>query len=281
MSYDNFKPTIWSRTLLLNLDKQHVYANIVNRNYEGEISKYGDSVKINQLGNVTIGDYTIDSDIGAPERLNSNQTLLTIDQQKFFNFAVDDIDKVQANIPLLDQYANRAAYGMAEVTDNFIAGLYLGATNTIGDDTTPITPDTTTVYEQFLELGLKLDEANVPKTGRFVVVPPWFTRLLRENSIFTHSTVQGDDVVNNGFIKRVNGFDIYESNNVPNTAGAKYKIIAGHPMAITFAEQLIELKPYSIERSFGDALKGLHVYGGKLVLPSALAVLTANRPSGI
>lgn len=277
MSLQNFIPTVWSGTLLKNLNKAHVYGNIVNRDYQGEIKGFGDTVKINSIGRVTIGDYTKDTAINAPESLTSAQTTLLIDQSKYFNFEVDDIDKAQTNPKVMNEAMQEAAYGLADVTDQFVAGLYTGATNVIGSDATPVVPTKADTYDYLVDLSVKLGEANIPRAGRFVVVPEWFYGMLQKDDRFIHATAAGDSTIATGLIGKAAGFDVYISNNVPNVAGAKYKIIAGHPMAITFAEQIVSVEAFRPESKFADAVKGLHVYGGKLVRPSALAVLTVNK----
>lgn len=275
MAYTNFIPTIWSARLNLNLQKNLVYGNIVNHDYEGEIVGKGSTVKINTMGDVTIADYDETKGIGDPEQLNSDQTSLTIDQAKYFNFKVEDIDQAQANINLVDAAMQKASYGIADVMDEYIAGLYTGvaAGNTIGDDTTPIVPTKDTAYDYLVDLLVKLDEASVPKLGRFVVIPSWYAGLLKKDSRFTLKT----DVITSGQIAVVDGAVILESNNVPNTTGTKYKIMAGYNGAISFAQAINKIEPYRPEKSFSDAVKGLAFYGAKLIKPAGIAVLTANK----
>ena len=166
MSVANFIPTIWSARLLAHLDKKHVYAALVNRDYEGEIRNYGDTVKINQIGDVTIKDYQKGKDIADPEDLSGEQTTLTIDQAKYFNFAIDDVDAAQVNPKLMDKAMQRAAYGMNDVTDTFLANLmYLAAQNNgnnLGTDDAPIVPTKDTAYDLLVDLGTDLTEKNVP-----------------------------------------------------------------------------------------------------------------------
>ena len=284
MSLENFIPQVWSARILSYLDKTHVYGSsaIVNRDYEGEIRAMGDTVKINQVGAVTIGNYTKNTDMEAAETLTDSQTVLKIDQAKYFNFVVDDIDKAQQNPKVMDTAVSRASYGLADVSDLFLAGMYTGvdAANVIGNDTTPISLPSTTpakAYEQLVALAQKLDEANVPATDRYAIVPPWFYSYLRLDSRFISAgTSQTDNVLANGVVGRAVGLNVYISNNVPNTTGAKYKVIAGHPMAISYAEQIVSVEAYRPEKRFGDAMKGLMVYGAKLIQPKAIAVLTAN-----
>ncbi len=279
MAVANFIPQLWSARLLAHLDNAHVYANLVNRDYEGEISRYGDTVKINQIGDITVGDYTKNTDITDPQQLSGSQTTLVIDQAKFFNFQIDDVDNAQTNPKLMNEAMMRSAYAIAEVTDKFIAGLYtdIPTNNQIGNDTTPIDITKDNVYETLVDMGVKLTEANVPKQGRFVVIPPWMTGVLQKNDLFVHATKSGDNVIASGLIGRAAGFDIYESNNVPNTTGTKYKIMAGTRIGISYAEQIIETEAYRMEKRFADAVKGLHVYGAKMVQPESMVLLTANK----
>lgn len=286
MSLDNFIPTVWSGSLLMNLHKQLVYGQpaVVNRNYEGEISSSGDTVKINAIGPVTIGDYVKNVNMADPETLTSAQSILTIDQSKFFNFEIDDIDKAQGKPAVMDAAMGEAGYGLADKADQYIAALYPGvaALNVIGSDGTPVVPTAntagTSAYEYLVDLGVLLSNANNPKAGRFVVVPPWFHGLLQKDERFVKNVAAvGTDTLINGLVGRAAGFDIYESNNVPFTAGGtKYKIIAGTPNAISFADQITEVIAYRPEKRFADAVKGLHVYGAKLVRPGSIAVMTAN-----
>ena len=280
MAITNFVPTIWSARLLEALRNEQIYtsAAVINRNYEGEISAYGNTVKINSIGDVTVADYTKDTDIAAPEGLSSEQTTLVIDQAKYFNFLIDDIDKAQQNPKLMDAAMAQAGYNVAAVADNFVAGLYVNAGLAIADDTTPFVPTATTAYELFTDARTKLTENNVPMSGRYAIVPPWLVgMLLKDDRFVSAGTVATDTVLRTGYIGKAAGFDIYESNSVPNTAGAKYKLQFGHPMAITFADQITEVEAYRPEKRFADACKGLHLYGAKVVRPKALLIATCNK----
>ncbi|WP_226087478.1 P22 phage major capsid protein family protein [Mesobacillus sp. S13] len=274
MSVQNFIPTVWSAKLNESLKKSLVFGNVVNNDYQGD-AKFGNTVKINSIGAITIGDYDKANGTGEPEELNSAQTTLLIDQQKFFNFKVEDIDKAQSNVDLLEGAMKEAGYGLADVADQYIASFYteVAAGNTIGNDTTPIVPTKDNAYDYLVDLGVKLSEANVPKSDRFVVVPEFFYGLLQKDARF----VKDPAVLATGYIGSVNGMTVYTSNNVANTAGSKYKVMAGHKSAIAFASQIDSVEAYRPEKSFSDAMKGLQVYGAKVIKPSALAVLTVNK----
>lgn len=276
MAVTNFIPALWSARLLANLQANHVYANVVNRDYEGEIKSMGDRVKINSIGSVTIGDYT-GADITGAEDLNGSGQELVIDKAKYFNFQVDDVDNAQSNPKLMDAGMGQAGFNLADAFDKEIAKAYLQAGLTMGDDTTPIALTKENVYDTIVDAGVKLDEANASKQGRFVVIPSFAHGLLLKSAEFVKASALGDDVVTNGLVGRVAGFDVYVSNNVPNTAGTKYKALAGSRQAISVAEQIISVEAYRPEKKFADAVKGLHVFGIKVVQPNALVALTVNK----
>lgn len=292
MSIAKFIPTIWSARLLAHLDKAHVYAALVNRDYEGEIKNFGDKVKINMIGDITIKDYTKGQPIADPEALDGEDTTLEINQAKYFNFAVDDIDQAQTNPKLMDQAMQRAAYGMNDVTDSYLAGLMaVGAVNggeALGDDTTPLVPTKDTAYDMLVDLATDLTNKNVPTQGRWVVVPAWFHGLLLKDQRFVgNGTDYNKALIEGGEVGVAAGFAVHLSNNVPATSTkdpetqkvtvSKYKIVAGTNAGATFAEQILKTEAYRPEKAFSDAMKGLHVYGAKVVQAKALSVMTVNR----
>lgn len=282
MSVATFIPQVWSAALLAALHKALVFAQpgVVNTDYEGEITKQGDTVKINFIGNVTVFDVERNADIPDPEQLDTALTNLVIDEAKGFNFSVDDVDKVQAKGDLIEKAMGEAAYGVRDKADQHVAGHYAdaAAANLIGDDTTPIVPTADTAYDYLVDLDTKLDEANVPTGGRWCIVPPWFHGLLRKDKRFIErSTAMADVMIRQGLIGEVANLNVMKSNNVRNTNGTKYKIMAGYPGAISYADQIVSVESYRMEKRFADAVKGLHVFGSKVIRPQGLAVLTANR----
>ncbi len=278
----NFIPTIWAARLLAALEKSLVFgqSNVVNRDYEGEIRNAGDSVKIGTIGEITVGTYTKDSDMTV-QTLDDAEQMLTISQSRYFNFVVDEIDKAQQNVNSMDAAMTRAGYRLKDFADQFIAGnyIYAPADTGVGDDTTPLAALTASVaYKLLVDLGTKLSERNVPEDQRFAIVPPFFHAALLMDDRFVKTGGTNSEVrLENGKVGEAAGFSIMKSNNVPNTAGAKYKVIAGHPMAFSYAEQIVKVETYKPEKRFGDGVKGLHVYGGKLVYPDAWAVGTVNN----
>ena len=211
---------------------------------------------------------------------DSQQTLL-IDQQKYFNFYVDSIDQAQQNVDVLDEAMRHAAWKLRDIADTYIAGLIdtaVTAGSKIGSTVTPEVPTKDNAYEYLVDLGVLLDEANVPLEGRFVVVPAWYHGLLLKDDRFVNTGSRASDrALANGEVGEAAGFSILKSNNVPNSAGTQYKILAGHRIATAYVEQVVDIKTYQPEKRFGDAVKGLHVYGAKVVRPTALACLIANK----
>ena len=281
MSIQNFIPTIWSARLLNHLDKSHVYLNLLNRDYEGEIKNFGDTVKINQVGDVSIKDYTKGTDIDAPEDITGEQQELKIDQAKYFNFAVDDVDNAQTNPKLMDKAMQRAAYAMNDVVDAFAANLLainVHADNAIATNAAPSVPTKADAYDYLVDLNTKLTEANVAKMGRWVVIPAFYHGLLLKDDRFVgNGTDYNQAILEGGEVGKAAGFTVYVSNNVPHTEGTKYKVIAGTTEAGSYAEQILNTEAYRPEKRFSDAVKGLHTYGAKVLQSKCIAVLTCNK----
>ena len=277
MSIRRFVPEIWAAELLVALEKSLVYGGLVNRNYEGEIAEAGDTVRITSISDPTIGTYSANVTSVDPEELTDAQRTLVVDQAKYFAFFVDDVDKRQAKGNVMTTAMERAAYKTADVIDQYIASLYTGiqAANLVGTSGAPINTFTapTDAYDKILvPLRTKLAKANVPTTGRWVVATPEMMGSLLLDARFIKANEAGtDSALRNGFVGRAAGFDIYESNNAPNPSSDTQVILAGNNSAITFARQISQTEAYRPEKKFADAVKGLTLYGAKLVRPDSLA----------
>jgi hypothetical protein len=284
LSINNFKPEIWSAQLLVALRNALVYAQpqLVNRNYEGEISSHGQSVHITTIGDPTIFDYDSGDTLNY-EDVETAGTDLVIDQAKAFAFKIDDVDKAQALLNPMAQMAQNAAYGLRDRADAYVASLYTGvaSANTIGSTGSPVvlTSTPTDAYDKVLvPLRTKLNRANVPSEGRYVVGSPEYIGDLLRDSRFIKVNESGDggQALRNGMVGRAAGFDILESNNTPNPTGSVQVIQAGYPGAITYAEQILETEALRLQSTIADAVRGLHVYGGKLLRPTGIAVAFVN-----
>lgn len=284
MALNNFIPEVWAAQLLTTLERAHVFAapGVANRDYEGEIAEAGDTVRINSIGDPTISDYTKNTNLSDPETLTDAQRTLLINQAKSFNFQVDDIDKAQGKGDVMPEAMRRAAFGLRDVVDRYIAALEadVAAANVVNSGT-PVVPNTTagtTAYDYLVDLAVKLDEADNPEEGRWVVVPPWFHgRLLKDDRFVKSGTDSAAQALANGVVGEAAGFSVRKSNNVVNTSSANYRILAGAgTLGISFAEQVNKVEGYRPEKRFGDAVKGLHLWGAKVVRPTALAVLPVS-----
>lgn len=279
MAITTFIPEVWDARILANLQKALVYANLVNRDYEGEITQMGDTVHINSLSDISIKSYTKNTDIADPDQLATTDQALTIDQGDYFNIYINDVDATQARADLMDTAMANTAYGFAEVTDKYIAGLLKAGTikSGLGTDATPLVITANNAYNTLVDIKTAMDKANVPKEGRWIVMPPEFEGFMLQDTRFANGTgADAESRLAIGSVAKACGFDIYISNNVPNTSNAKYKIIASYNGACTYADQILNTEAYRREKGFDDGVKGLHVYGAKVTRPEAVAVATCN-----
>lgn len=286
MAIDNFIPEVYAAGVLEALQTKLVYGNpaIIGNKYEGEIKNGGDSVKIRTLTDPTIDDYDRNTDMAAPETLSDAALKLVVDQEKSFNFQEDDLDALQADAELSAEAEERAGYALAKVADSHFASLYtdFDADNFVGTDASPKTDLGTAgqAYKYLTDLGVLLDESDTPEEDRWAIVPAWYHQQLELDTRFTgFGTAENRATLANGKIGMAAGFTIYKSNQTPKTtATTGFKVIAGHKMGWSKAEQLLKTEAYRLERRFADGVKGLHVYGAKVIRPSNLAVCVANRP---
>lgn len=268
-------PQVWSGAIKANLLDAQVFGapNVVNRDYEGDLTDYGVTVKVIGVAPVAIKAYTKNTAIAAPDVLTDDEVLLTIDQAFYFNFSIDDIDAAQTRPKLMGQATRLAAWGLRDVADTYIAAQMATQGTTDLANITGATLAADVVYNTLVAARIALDKANVPSDGRFAVMPPDLYGNLLTDSRFVHATGQGDQILVNGVVGRAAGFTIMVSNNMPGTPPAK-NIIYGHPMGYSFVEQIVRTEAYRPEGMFADAIKGLYVYGGKAIQPTAIGNVT-------
>lgn len=292
MSVNNFIPTVWAAEVLLNLHKTEVFAQtgIVNRDYEGEISKQGDTVRITAIGALSVTKYARNTLLPAPQVLSDASTALQINQGDLVMFLIDDLDKRQAAGNLLDAANYEATYAIADSADQYVAGLMttnVSGANIVGTDTSPQTDLAVSsggfskAYDYLVTLGVKLDQANVPRQGRWAIVPPFYEGLLMRDLRFVgYGTTPNRDALTNGVIGTAAGFEIFKSNNIKLTGSGSnvYNVLAGTPAATTFADQLVESEAYRSQQYLGDVVRMVHVYDCKVVRPQAIACLKCQDP---
>jgi len=270
MGIDTFVPSLWAAQMLESLKKSLVFASVVNTDYEGQIRQMGDSVRINEIGAVTVNDYSKYGSLSWQE-LTSAQKTMFIDQAKSFSFAVDDVEMAQANLNVMGGAMSEAAYAVADEIDQHIAGLYTNAGITL----TATTGTTTNALTWIVDAATKLNEANAPTQGRFLIVPPKFIALLQKAATGIVSAdavpkVFDNGMIVNGFVGSLFGFNILMSNNVQESTSGVYQPLFLTRSAITYAGQLTKIKALEREDYFDMGVKGLYVYGSKVVRPSIL-----------
>lgn len=284
-SFATFTPEVWSKKLALATEKALVFGspNVVNTDYEGEISAAGDTVHINSFSDPTISTYTSGGTI-TYEDLTTADQLLVIDQAKLFAFKVDDIDKRQAAGNVMTPAMNRAGYKIRDTVDQFIEALFanVDSANAVGTVSVPTATPTAFYDSVLVPLSVKLDEANVSTENRFVVIPPWcHGRMIRDDR-FVRADASGKPagtggVGGNGFIGEAAGFNVFKSNNCANTTGDDYRVSAGVPEAVTFANQINETEALRLQTTIADAVRGLYLYGAKMVRPDMAATAIASQ----
>jgi N4-gp56 family major capsid protein len=267
MAVSSFIPELWSARLLTTLSNAHVFASVSNRDYEGQISNAGDTVRINNITDPTVAAYVPNTTVISPEELTTTDQTLVIDQAQHFAFYVDDVDARQAAGDLIGVATDRAAYKLRDVSDAFLSALLA---DDAGYSETGSLGSSDDVWGALLDLKVALDSENVPTDGRWAVVTPSVHALLMNSARFLDASASGStEPLTNGRVGRAAGFDIRVSNNA--TADS---VTAGHMMGLTYAEQIVKVEAYRPESSFSDAVKGLHVYGAKVVRPEAIAIIT-------
>lgn len=275
MAIVNFRPQIWSANLLVAYRAQLRYLGLTNRDYEGDIAQAGDTVRITSIGRPSINTYIPNQTVISPEQVNDSQRTLVIDQAKYFAFGVDDVDARQARGNVIPQAMSEAAYNLAVTTDAYIASSYTAVQAQNQLEPVSLSKATPTgAYDTLLTpLREALDNANVPTDNRQVVIPPEIMSLLLRDQRFVANAAKNEDsALTSGVVDTITGLKVLQSTAVPQPSAGTYAIIAGVPGAYTFANQINKVEAYRPQDAFEDAVKGLVLYGGKLVRPDSWAV---------
>lgn len=265
MAITSFIPKLWAARLLQAYERNLVFGRLVNRNYEGQIKQMGDTVHINSMDDITVKTYTPNSEIEDPEQLNTEDQTLVIDHGTYYNFYVDDVDKVQAAGDLMDTAMSNAAARLAEDAEDYIISKVLagGGIKQSGALTGA------NIWEKIVAMKTAMDEANVPQANRNLVVPPSVEGYLLLDDRFVKGT-KGENRLEDGAVARAAGFTIH----VSNAPALKNSMVAFNRDSMTFANQLTRTEAYRPEKRFADAVKGLSLCGAKVTRPDAVVVYT-------
>jgi hypothetical protein len=263
----HFIPEVFSRKLQAKFYSQTVLSEVTTNEYEGEISGLGNKVNIRTVPAVSVADY---SGSLSYSDVTSSTIELNIDKAKSYAFKVDDILKEQADIDFMNEAANDAAQNMKIAIEQDVFANVAAGSSLTDINATPSNITAANVLGFILDAGQQLDENNIPEDGRFMIINPAVATLLKQSEL-RQAYLTGDNVspLRNGFIGTVDRFNMYVSNNLSTSSGVTSGLY-GHPKAIAYASQMTNTETVRLESSFGDGVRGLSVYGYKVILPTAI-----------
>jgi|TARA_R100000482_G_scaffold49529_1_gene17548 hypothetical protein len=284
----NFIPEIWSGKLIENFYDATVLAAISNTDYEGEIRSMGDTVNIRTTPEITIKSYVKGQTL-AVENPDKAKLQLIIDKGEYFACVEDDVDQVQSDIALMDMWSKDASERMKIKIDQRVLtdllpdvsannkGTTAGAISgniDLGVAGTPEALTKSNVIDKIVDMGTVLDEANCPEGDRFLVIPAKMAGLIKQSDL-KDASITGDNTspLRNGRLGMIDRFTVYVSHNLKKTTGGEFSVIGGHKMGFTFASQMTNMETIRSETTFGNIIRGLQVYGYKVVKPEALATM--------
>ena len=284
----NFIPEIWSGKLIENFYDATVLAAISNTDYEGEIRNMGDTVNIRTTPEITIQTYVKGQTLSV-ENPDKAKLQLIIDKGEYFACVEDDVDQVQTDMNLMDMWSKDASERMKIKIDQRVltdllpdvsannkgqtAGAISGNID-LGVAGTPEALTTSNVIGKIVDMGTVLDEANCPEGDRFLVIPAKMAGLIKQSDLKDASiTGDGSSPLRNGRLGMIDRFTVYVSHNLKKTSGGEFSVIGGHKMGFTFASQMTNMETIRSETTFGNIIRGLQVYGYKVVKPEALATM--------
>ncbi len=277
MAVTNFVPDICSARILVNLSKTSVAAGICKRDYEGDAS-VGDSVKITSISDPTIGTYS-GGDITAEAITDATRSLL-LDQKKYFDFFLDDVERAQSvnGAAIMAAAVDRASYGLSNTLDEFVLDLMgsgASASNPDHQVAQAAVDSAAEAYDLLVEMAALLDEADTPQEYRWAVVTPSFYGLMLKDSRFIAAgDASGASTRSNAMVGQAAGLTLYKSNNLPDgalsTDNTSKLILAGSTYATTLAEQVRSVEALRDNKKFADRVRGLHVYGARVTRPTTI-----------
>ncbi len=270
MAYTNFKQTFWSKHIQSQLEKHCVLLEDCDYTFEGEV-KHGEKIRILGVGRPTIATYD-GTDIGLAETVADSSVELLIDQAKYFNFMVDDIDKAQGTPGLMEALSLESSKALAEARDSYVASLYTGAAKISESTAVSTSADAKKLvdnaFEELWNKGVKIG------SDVTIILTPWFYNLFKDE--LTNRYTDNLELITKGIIGLYNGAAVKISNNLAND-GTDDCMFVKTKRAIAFAGQIQSTEAYRPEGLFAGALKGLDVYGAKVVKPEEMYVIKAHK----
>ena len=272
MAYANFKPTIWSKQIQFELPKLMVFKDMCNTKFQGEAGK-GKRVKVIGVARPTVSKYVPGSDMTARETPADTSVYIDIDQYDMVNYGVDDIDQAQANVDIMSALMAEQSVSYAESADTYIATLIANGENKVtkGTAVTTAALAKTAIDDSFVALW----DAGVPVSAEtYIIVTPWFYNLFKDK--LTELYTNNVELLKRGIVGQYNGAYVKMTNNIYND-GTYDNLCIAAKNAVSFCNGIEGLEAYRPEKSFEDAIKGLHTYGAKIVRPKEIVTLQVKK----
>ena len=296
-SSNAYIPEVWSGRLVEKFYATTTFGEIASTDYESEIKGFGDNIIIRTVPDVVISDYTIGSTFAQTDYQvpSSSAVELPINKAKKFLVRVNTVDRAQSDVDLVEVFADEASMklkiaidtdvlqnigGAAAATNSGTQAGAISANLNLGTSGSPVTVTTGNAISYLLDLGQALDEQNIGDEGRWVVLPAWFIRKLKDSNL-RQASITGDAItpLRNGKVGMIDRFTVYQSNLLTQTAGST-NLVAGHTAGLAFAAQITEMERLQNPWDFGHLQRGLCVYGYKVIEPkfifSGFAVAGTN-----
>ena len=282
MAYENFIPTVWNEAIQRELEGSYVFVEDCNRQFEGDVKKQGDSVRILGVGKPTIKKLDREGasgDIDSPEELEDSSVTMYVRQISYFNYMVGDVDRAQAVNGLMDALSKETSEALADEVDAYVAGfatdegveaLYSSPVKVVAGDAGSGSKNVLDVLDEAIQRLYEHDVKN--STEVIVTVSPRFYTLFKRAYIQRGS--DNEEYLKNGRVARYGNVTVKMSNNVKKSEdGTTDNIMIRTKRAIAFAQPLTHTEAYRPESRFSDAVKGLHLYGASIIYPDELFVL--------
>lgn len=288
-----FIPELWSGKIIEKFYDATVLAAIANTDYEGEITAYGDKITIRTKPSININDYNAYDSL-VTEAPSSTIVELNIDQGKYWSTVLDDVMEVQSDLDHLSMWADDASEQMKiEIDTDVLAGIsadvvaenqgvaagVLSSNLDLGAAGAEVAITAANAIDKIIEAGQVLDEQNIPETGRWFVIPAWMSSLIKRSELRDASlTGDGVSMLRNGRLGMIDRFTLYASNLLPfNATDDAHSMFFGHSHGLTFASQLTKVETLRAESTFGTVLRGLQVFGFKVVDGKAIGILYGTK----
>jgi hypothetical protein len=265
MAITNFIPEIWSARISQVLEAANVSKQVTNADYQGEISRMGDTVNVTGVVSPTVGSYTAHTDITV-EDIDDDSKVLLINIANYFAFEMDDIEAAQSvnGGSIMEQALLQAGAKLATALDVAVFD-EMGANAGIDGGDVAVS-SAALAYTSLVDISVALDEGNVPEFGRFAVVTPAFYGYLLQDPRFVSSGDQAGAATRaTGLVGSAAGLSLYKSNNLADGAVSGKLLVAGTSAATTVAQQINKVVPFESELRFNEGVKGLHLFGTKVI----------------